>query len=155
MEALRHAPEADDLYCTPFEEVNLPVGSWSKGRIVLLGDSAHGQTAGGFGCAWGLVGAYILAGEIATLYNKDSSLAAAAVVQGAKNYEERFRPIATAMHGARDRFGSLFFPRSSFGIRLLHLFAGVAAHFKLEQGLGLDDKVSKWRLPDYPELERE
>jgi 2-polyprenyl-6-methoxyphenol hydroxylase-like FAD-dependent oxidoreductase len=155
MEALRHAREADDLYCTPFEEVNLPVGSWSKGRVVLLGDSAYGQTAGGFGCAWGLVGAYILAGEIATLYSKDRPSPTAAAIQGAQNYEKRFRPIATTMHGARDRFGSLFFPRSSFGIRLLHLFAGVAAHFKLEQWLGLDDKISKWQLPEYPALERE
>jgi hypothetical protein len=49
MEGLRHAPEADDLYCTPFMEVRLPKGTWSKGRVVLLGDSAYSQTAGGFG----------------------------------------------------------------------------------------------------------
>jgi hypothetical protein len=122
---------------------------------VLIGDSAHCQTAGGFGCAWGLIGSYVVAGEIATLYEKDRSSLTVAVVQGAKNYEEKFRPIATAMHGSSQRVESLFFPRSSFGIWLLHAFARVAAYFRLDQTTGLDNKTSKWQLLDYPELERE
>jgi 2-polyprenyl-6-methoxyphenol hydroxylase-like FAD-dependent oxidoreductase len=155
MEGLRHAPEADDLYCTPFEEVRLPKGSWSKGRVVLVGDSAYSQTAEGFGCTWGLIGSYILAGEIATLFEKDRSSPTAAVVQGAKNYEEKFRSVATAKHESPQWFEALMFPRSSFGISLLHLFARVAASFRLDEGIGLDGKTSKWELPDYPVLERE
>ncbi|KAF4626026.1 hypothetical protein G7Y89_g12138 [Cudoniella acicularis] len=156
MEGLRDAPEADDLYCTPFEEVRLPEGSWSKGRVVLIGDSAHSGTADGFGSTWGLIGSYILAGEIATLYEKDRSSPTAAVIQGAKNYEKKFRPIATAKHGSGSEwFESVMFPRSSFGIWSLHTFARVAAYFRLDRGAGLDGKTSKWQLPDYPELERE
>ncbi|TAQ88163.1 hypothetical protein B7494_g3526 [Chlorociboria aeruginascens] len=153
MEALRHAPEADDLYCSPFEEVRLPKESWSKGRVVLVGDAAYGQTAQGFGTTWGLVGSYVLAGEIATLYGKDGSSPTAAVVQGAKNYAEKFHPVATAMHGSGDWFRFLFFPRSSFGISCLHFIAKVAAYFQL--GAGFDDKPLKWQLPDYPALEGE
>lgn len=155
MEALRHAPEADDLYCTPFEEVRLPKGSWCKGRVALIGDAAHGQAANGFGTTWGLVGAYVLAGEIATLYEKDKSSPTAAVVKGAKNYEEMFRPIVTSMHGGSEWFESLSSPRSSFGIRVLHAFAGLAAYLRLDQRIGFDTKTSKWPLPDYPVLERE
>lgn len=155
MEALRHAPEADDLYITPFEEVRLPKGSWSKGRVVLIGDAAHSGGVNGYGTTWGLIGSYVLAGEIATLYEKDRSSPTAAVIQGAKNYEEKFRPIATAMHGGSKRMEDLLFPRSSFGIWILHTFARVASYLRFDQMTGLDNKTSKWHLPDYPELERE
>lgn len=153
MEALQHAPEADDLYCTPLEEVSLPKGSWSKDRVVLIGDSAHSLLSG-FGCTWGLIGAYILAGEIATRYKKDRSSPTAAVVQGAKSYEEKFRPIATANHGGSEWFESLTNPRSSLGIWLMHTYLRVAAYFRLDQVVSFDGKTAKWQLPEYPELER-
>lgn len=155
MDALRHAPEADDLYCTPFEEVRLPPSSWSKGRVLLIRDAAHGHTADGFGTTWGLIGAYILIGAIVTLQEKDKSSLTAAVVQGAKNYEEKFRPIATTMHGGSRKFEALLLPRSSFGIWFLHAIAGVAARFQFDLGAGSDGKTSKWQLPEYPALSRE
>ncbi|KAI4865175.1 hypothetical protein F4820DRAFT_304734 [Hypoxylon rubiginosum] len=152
-EALRTVPEADDLYCTPFEEVRLPKGSWSKGRVVLVGDAAHSATANGYGTTWGLIGAYIFAGEVASLYETDRSLPTAAVVQAAKNYEENFRPIATAGHGGNQLFESVSSPRSRFGIWILHMFAKIASHFQLDQMGGLDSKTAKWQLPDYPKLD--
>ena len=155
MDALRHAPEADDLYSTPFEEVRLPKGSWSNGRVILVGDSAHCETAGGFGCTWGVVGSYVLAGEIARLFVRDRSSPTAAVIQGAKNYEEKFRPIATAMQGGSEWVESILSPRSKLGIWALHMSARTAAYFQLDQGAGLDKKTSRWQLPDYPELEAE
>ncbi|KAI1772787.1 hypothetical protein F4818DRAFT_425596 [Hypoxylon cercidicola] len=152
-EALRTAPEADDLFCTPFEEVRLPEGSWSKGRVVLIGDAAHSATANGYGTTWGLIGAYILAGEIANLYERDRPLSTAAVMQAAKSYEEKFRPVATAGHGGSRLFESLSAPRSRFGIWMMHMFARIASHFQLDQMGGLDSKTAKWPLPDYPKLE--
>ncbi|KAH0844615.1 oxidoreductase [Fonsecaea pedrosoi] len=178
MEALRHQPEADDLYCTPFEEVRLPEGSWSKGRVVLVGDAAHCQTAGGLGSTWGMIGPYILAGEIATLSaEKSSSLSststaeepapakaapatapttaiASVVIQAAKNYETKFRPAATAMHGGSERIGLLSFPRSKLGIWILLLLAKVAAYLRLDQKLGLFSDTHQWQLPEYPALEK-
>jgi 2-polyprenyl-6-methoxyphenol hydroxylase-like FAD-dependent oxidoreductase len=155
MEALRNAPEADDLYFTPFEEVRLPKESWSKGRVVLIGDAAHSSTANGFGCTWGLIGPYILAGEIATLYNREKLLPTAAVLQGAKNYEEMFHPIATAMHGGNNTFDTLFLPKSRIEIWILHTLAWLVSHLPLNLMSGMDSKTSKWKLPDYPELEKE
>ena len=152
-EALLHSPEADDLYVTPFEEVRLPKGSWSKGRVVLIGDAAHSGGVNGYGTTWGLIGAYILAGEIASLYGKDGVSPAVAVIQGAKNYEEKFQPIATSMHGGSEKM-DLLFPKSKFGIWALHTLAMVASYLRLDQMAGLDSKMSKWHLPDYPELEK-
>ncbi|KAL7819461.1 hypothetical protein V8C44DRAFT_318195 [Trichoderma aethiopicum] len=155
MDALLHAPEAEDLYITPIQEVHLPQGSWSKGRVVLLGDAAHCHTAGGYGCAWGLVGAYVLAGEIAKLLNKDGSSPTAAIIQGAKNYEETFRPVATSMHGGYEWFEDLLMPKTTIGIWAIHAFAKVASWLRLGEMSGLDELTSKWQLPEYPELEED
>lgn len=155
-EALRSAPEADDLYSTPREEVRLPEGSWSRGRVVLLGDAAQSQTANGYGTTWGLVGAYVLAGEIATLLAADkSSPPTAAVVQGAKNYEKLFRPVSTAMHNKSQWPAKLFMPTSRIGISLVYLIGQVISYFGLDQMAGMDAAQGKWKLPDYPALEKE
>ncbi|KAK7745152.1 hypothetical protein SLS62_009951 [Diatrype stigma] len=166
VEALRHAPEADDFYCTPFEEVRLPEGDWSRGQIVLLGDAAHCKTAGGIGCTWALVGAYVLAGEIATLLaaQQQTSLPppppssldyAEAVEQGAQNYERVFRPIATAHHSNGSpwaKLKSLMIPSSAWGIWALQLVMGVVAYFHIDQATSVDDETVDWQLPDYPAL---
>ena len=38
---------------------------YTKGRVALVGDSAYGNTLGGFGTGLAVVGAYVLAGELA------------------------------------------------------------------------------------------
>jgi len=151
MTALKTSPEADDLYSTPRQEVRLPKGSWSKGRVVAIGDAAHSHTANGFGTTWGLVGSYILAGEIATLYKQDPSTA---VVKGVKRYEEVYRPIITARQGAENESReALFMPKTAFGIWMLHSVARVVAYFQLERGLGMGSEESKWQIPEYPVLD--
>lgn len=152
VDALRHTPEADDLYSTPLEEVRLPLGSWSKGRVVLIGDAAHSQTVNGFGTTAALLGSYVLAGEIAKVHAKDKASASAAVVQGAKNYEEEFRQVSTATQGRVEWFLTLAMPRTSLAIWCLHKFAGLAAYWKFDQNGSLN-YVNSWQIPDYPELE--
>jgi len=52
-----------DFYFGPMSQVQ--ASTWSKGRLVLLGDAAHCPTPfTGKGTALALVGAYVLAGEI-------------------------------------------------------------------------------------------
>lgn len=154
VDALVHSPEANDLYSTPMEEVRLPEGSWSKGRVVLVGDAAHSQTANGVGCTWGLVGPYVLAGEISRLC-KNGMSHAEAIQEGAKNYERVFRPIATCMHGQIQWIENVLSPRSSLGISLLHTVARVMAYLQIDAGAGFDSKLSKWQLPDYEELKQD
>ncbi|ASF13144.1 FAD-dependent oxidoreductase [Nocardia brasiliensis] len=59
----------DGLADTPtlyFDSISrVDVDSWSSGRTVLLGDAAAGATLGGKGTGSAMVGAYVLAGELA------------------------------------------------------------------------------------------
>ena len=60
LDALNDAP---DVYFDSISRVTVP--RWSAGRVVLLGDAAWGVTLGGMGVGTGIVGAYVLAGELA------------------------------------------------------------------------------------------
>ncbi len=55
--------DAPDVYFDSVSRVTVP--RWSAGRVVLLGDAAWGVTIGGMGVGTGIVGAYVLAGELA------------------------------------------------------------------------------------------
>jgi 2-polyprenyl-6-methoxyphenol hydroxylase-like FAD-dependent oxidoreductase len=68
-------PEAPDLY---FDEVSqVHVEKWARGRVVLLGDAGYcGSPLGGMGTSMSLVGAYVLAGELAAAKNPEDAFAA-------------------------------------------------------------------------------
>ncbi|MFI9594461.1 FAD-dependent monooxygenase [Nonomuraea sp. NPDC052265] len=56
--------EADDFYFDSVSQVHMD--HWSKGRVVLLGDAAYcASPASGQGTSLAIVGAYVLAGELA------------------------------------------------------------------------------------------
>lgn len=55
--------DAQDVYFDSIGRVTVP--RWSTGRVALLGDAAWGVTLGGMGVGTGIVGAYVLAGELA------------------------------------------------------------------------------------------
>jgi 2-polyprenyl-6-methoxyphenol hydroxylase-like FAD-dependent oxidoreductase len=75
--------KADDLFFDSVSQIYMP--AWSKGRIVLAGDAAHATSFwSGQGSSMALVGAYILAGEIATKSNYTSAFEA---------YEKLARPF--------------------------------------------------------------
>jgi 2-polyprenyl-6-methoxyphenol hydroxylase-like FAD-dependent oxidoreductase len=52
-----------DLYFDSMSQIRMD--PWSKGRVTLLGDAGYGATLGGMGTGMAMVGAYVLAGELA------------------------------------------------------------------------------------------
>ncbi|MCF6467646.1 FAD-dependent oxidoreductase [Nonomuraea sp. MG754425] len=60
LEAVRRS---QSVYLDSISQVRIE--RYSQGRVVLLGDAAYGNTLGGFGSGLAMVGAYVLAGELA------------------------------------------------------------------------------------------
>ncbi|GAA3342653.1 FAD-dependent monooxygenase [Amorphoplanes nipponensis] len=82
---LEHLRDADDVYFDALSQVELP--RYSAGRVVLLGDAAHCPSpAAGQGTSMALVGAYLLAGELAAAVGDHRA--------AFDRYEARLRPYA-------------------------------------------------------------
>ncbi|SEC70645.1 2-polyprenyl-6-methoxyphenol hydroxylase [Amycolatopsis tolypomycina] len=61
-ELMAKVPQAEDFFLDSLSRVT--IDHYSRGRVVLLGDAAYGNTLGGFGTGLAIVGAYVLAGEL-------------------------------------------------------------------------------------------
>ena len=85
-----------DLYFDSMSQVELP--RWSAGRVVLLGDAAHCPApSSGQGTSLALVGAYVLAGELA---RGDGHAAAFARYEAVlRPYVERNQELGRTMAG--------------------------------------------------------
>jgi 2-polyprenyl-6-methoxyphenol hydroxylase-like FAD-dependent oxidoreductase len=59
---MEQIPSAREFYMDSISRVT--TDHYSRGRVVLLGDSAYGNALGGFGTGLAIVGAYVLAGEL-------------------------------------------------------------------------------------------
>jgi 2-polyprenyl-6-methoxyphenol hydroxylase-like FAD-dependent oxidoreductase len=89
---LRAARSAPDLYLDSMGQVRLD--RWSRGRVTLLGDAGYCPSPlTGLGTSLALVGAYILAGELAASSDDTPAITDDAAIQGAfERYEELMRP---------------------------------------------------------------
>jgi 2-polyprenyl-6-methoxyphenol hydroxylase-like FAD-dependent oxidoreductase len=89
---LRAARNASDFYLDSMGQVKLD--RWSRGRVVLLGDAGYCPTPlTGLGTSLALVGAYILAGELADARDETTVAGEDDAVQRAfDRYETRMRP---------------------------------------------------------------
>jgi 2-polyprenyl-6-methoxyphenol hydroxylase-like FAD-dependent oxidoreductase len=161
-EILESLTAADNFYCERMGQVRLD--HWSRGRIVLVGDAAYCPSAmTGMGTTSGIVGSYVLAGEIgrhcdgpgadlAEAGTTDSLLAAL------EAYEKVFRPFMLQVQGSVsldegrwDKFSS-----TAFGIAVLNTLMGIASLFRLDLlSRFTSDIVKDWNLPTYEELDRD
>lgn len=132
--------DAADLYVDAIATVHVP--SYSRGRVVLLGDAAYGGTLGGQGTSLAIVGAYVLAGELAR--EADPRVAF-------QRYEERMRPYASGCQKGAARAGSFFAPETALGLRLRNTMYGVLTSRALLGVFELMVKAaaSDFELPEY------
>jgi len=105
-ELIAKVPEAREFYLDALARVT--IDHYSRGRVVLLGDAAYGNTLGGFGTGLAIVGAYVLAGE---LLAADGDHRAAFA-----RYEEQFRGYAKISQ--RASAGPFLAPPSRLRIKL-------------------------------------
>ncbi|WP_132115345.1 FAD-dependent monooxygenase [Actinocrispum wychmicini] len=103
-EVIAQLPHADEFYLDSLSRVNMK--TYHKGRVVLLGDAAYGNTLGGFGTGLAFVGAYVLAGELAAAHGDHRV--------GFQQYDDAFRTY-TKVH-RKASAGPFLAPRTKFGM---------------------------------------
>lgn len=135
----RELAYCETLYFDRVSQICMP--AWSKGRVVLLGDAAHAPSLlAGQGAGLAIIGAYVLAGELARTGDQTRAL---------QRYEARLRSFLEHKQAAARAFASSFAPRTRSGLTLRALatralaIRGVA---KLALGRSLRDDIE---LPDY------
>ncbi|MEV4535937.1 FAD-dependent monooxygenase [Asanoa sp. NPDC049518] len=130
--------DAPELYFDAISRVSVP--TLSKGRIALLGDAAWGVTLGGMGVGTGVVGAYVLAGELART--------AGDVTAAFTAYEGRMRSYAGRWQKGASP-GHFLAPSSRAGLWLRNTMFRRAAVRRLlvSSSTAL---ASAADLPDYP-----
>jgi 2-polyprenyl-6-methoxyphenol hydroxylase-like FAD-dependent oxidoreductase len=129
----------DDFYLDAIAQVRMK-GRYTAGRVALVGDAGYGNTLGGFGTGLAVVGAYVLAGELAVA---DGDHAAAY-----PRYDEimgRYAKIA-----GNSNAGRFMAPRTAWGIRGRNWLLGSRV-FGLMMKYG-DKAANDIDLADYPTL---
>jgi 2-polyprenyl-6-methoxyphenol hydroxylase-like FAD-dependent oxidoreductase len=104
---LKALEEADELYFDAIAQIH--VDRLTRGRVALLGDAGYGATMGGMGTGVAIVGAYVLAGELA-LAGGDHRTAFA-------EYERRIRDFAKGCQKISGNAGPFFAPPTERRIR--------------------------------------
>ncbi|WP_433510952.1 FAD-dependent monooxygenase [Nonomuraea sp. CA-143628] len=131
-----------DFYLDSISRVK--IDRYSQGRVALLGDAAYANTLGGFGSGLALVGAYVLAGELAVA-NGDHRVAF-------RRYEEGFREYAKVSE--KGNAGPWLAPPSKGRIRMRNWMFKVGFLLKLMMKM-TDDFAENITLKDYPSLVRD
>ncbi|MEV1239998.1 FAD-dependent monooxygenase [Nonomuraea sp. NPDC050022] len=131
-----------DFYLDSISRVK--IDRYSQGRVALLGDAAYANTLGGFGSGLALVGAYVLAGELAAA-NGDHRVAF-------RRYEEGFREYAKVSE--KGNAGPWLAPPSKGRIRMRNWMFKVGFLLKLMMKM-TDDFAENITLKDYPSLVRD
>jgi 2-polyprenyl-6-methoxyphenol hydroxylase-like FAD-dependent oxidoreductase len=140
--------DSDNLYAQEICQIRLD--SWFRGRIVLLGDAGYCPSPlTGRGTSTALVGAYVLAGELA-ITCKQGSIEEIGIALRA--YETKFRLFVdnvqsiTSPAEVQKRF-----PETQWGIWFLHMATWLVSVIGLDKLINRfsSDDVKGWDMPEY------
>jgi len=136
---LAELPGLEDFYLDSMSQVRMK-GQYTAGRVALVGDAAYGNTLGGVGTGLAVVGAYVLAGELAVADGEHTI--------GYARYNEIMRRYAKI--AGQSSAGRFLAPRTALGIRARNWFIGSPA-FNLMLKYS-DNAANDIELQDYPSL---
>ena len=111
-ELLRRLADSTDVYFDSVSLVSLP--TWSRGRIVLLGDAASCVSLFGEGSSLAMAGAATLASALAAEPDLSTAL---------RRYETRHRTLVEPKQRGINRAASLLIPKTRLGIAARNLIA--------------------------------
>lgn len=135
---LAELPLLDGFYLDSLSKVSMK--NFVSGRVALVGDAGYGITLGGFGTGLAVVGAYVLAGELAAA-GGDYEVAF-------PRYQEIMKQYLRKADDSRP--GPFLAPKTALGLRFRNWFVGSRAF-----GLMLkytDSAKNDIDLVDYPAM---
>ncbi|MER7015153.1 FAD-dependent monooxygenase [Saccharopolyspora sp. NPDC000359] len=141
---LEQLDTAPDFYCDSCSQVRMP--TWAAGRVALLGDAAFcSSPLSGQGTSTALVGAYVLAGELAATEDHSAAFTA---------YERQVRPLVAANQKTGESNAKHVAAGSRFAIWAQHQVVRILPHLPGNELLqrkffGASHDVE---LPDYDHL---
>ncbi|KAL6711745.1 hypothetical protein ACN47E_002788 [Coniothyrium glycines] len=144
---IREMKRADDFYVQQVAQVKMD--TWIKGHVVLTGDAAYCPSPiSGMGTSAAIVGAYVLAGELARTPDD---------VQAAlRTYEKTLRPFIDKVQKIIPGAPQIANPQSELGVKVFNATAGVLSHpFARKFGEILGDWIpafgttDAWSPPEY------
>jgi 2-polyprenyl-6-methoxyphenol hydroxylase-like FAD-dependent oxidoreductase len=139
------ALDGNEIYFESIGQVLAP--SWHRGRVALLGDAAWcASPVSGMGTTLSIVGAYVLAGELAAhVHHRDAFL----------GYERIMRPYVQNAQHLGPGVPQIANPTSELGVRAFRAALRVAGGLsRLGIGAGLfSPPADRIELPDYSHLD--
>ncbi|MEU7178212.1 MULTISPECIES: FAD-dependent monooxygenase [Streptomyces] len=128
------------------EIVQVRTDTWSKGRVVLAGDAAHcASPYSGMGISGGLVGAYVLAGEI----NRHANDLPTALA----NYDSVLRPFVDKIQAeVNPRLLRVGMPMSKHAISAFQTATALACRLRIPEltaRFAKEDRGGDWQFPAY------
>jgi 2-polyprenyl-6-methoxyphenol hydroxylase-like FAD-dependent oxidoreductase len=136
---LQRLSDTEEVYFDRVSQIRLP--HWWKGRVALVGDAAYGPSLlAGQGAALAIIGAYVLAGELARSGDSERAFA---------RYESTLYGFMRRKQAGAEGVGAAFAPRTRLGVLLRNqLMKGLALTgvAKLALRSSLLDRI---QLPDY------
>ena len=145
------AARPDEFYTQRMEQVVM--SRWSRGRVALVGDAAWGSGPTGMGTTLSLVGAHVLAGELAATLERDGARGVPG--RAFARYEDIMRGYADSAQGLPRGGARLMHPSSTAGLRAVQAMHRVAASRpvrKVFQARFLTSEKDVPVLADYPVL---
>lgn len=151
MDDMMNSPVAKDFYGQQIGQVK--VDKWHKGRVLLLGDAGYcASPVSGKGTSIGMLGPYVLAGEIAKHTQPGGKVDLDAALE---SYNKRFRPLIEEAQSLPPGVPSILYAETKWGVWIRYLILGLITKLGIHHLLarfGSDKFGGKWELPDYPEL---
>jgi 2-polyprenyl-6-methoxyphenol hydroxylase-like FAD-dependent oxidoreductase len=134
---------AEDLFFDTVSQIRMP--QWSTGRVALVGDAAYAPAfLSGQGTSLALIGAYVLAGELAAA-GGDPAVAFPAYEHALRPYVERNQRLARTG-------GAALIPRTRAALWLRNRVLAALPHLGPAKRLlsgRIDEAARSFPLPDY------
>jgi 2-polyprenyl-6-methoxyphenol hydroxylase-like FAD-dependent oxidoreductase len=141
--------EAPDFYFQAIQQIRM--SKWSTSRVVCVGDAAYAPTPlTGMGTSLGIMGAYVLAGELSKLNDGEHP------ERAFEGYESTFRPFVEKIQDLPSFVPGIVHPRTAWKRWLFQCAVWMASKlvtlrisFTNTSGEANDDEFP---LPEYPTL---